>query len=70
MKQARINWNGARNGNERKAYLRAGAKGKGRVIQVVVYWPDSYRSVEGAERIFAEVAEREGYQIIGEWDEE
>ncbi len=65
MKPACIKWNGRKNGQERRAELRAGANGSGRVIQVVNYWPLSGPSVDAADRIFSEVAAREGYEIVG-----
>jgi hypothetical protein len=65
MKEAYIKWYGAKNGQERRATLRAGANGTGKVLQVVNYWPNSSRSMEAAYDIFAEVAQREGYEIVG-----
>jgi hypothetical protein len=64
-KPAFIKWYGKQNGQERRATLRAGAKGQGKVIQVVNYWPDSGPSMDAADRIFTEVAAREGYTIVG-----
>lgn len=64
-KPAFIKWNGRRNGQERRAELRAGEKGAGAVLQVVNYWPHSGPSIDAADRIFSEVAEREGYEIVG-----
>lgn len=43
--------------------LKAGARGKGRVIQICHYWPWSPKSVDAAEGIMSEAARREGYQI-------
>lgn len=65
MKPAYIKWYGTRNGQERRAELRAGARGTGKVIQVVNYWPDSSASWDAADRVFSEVAAREGYEIVG-----
>lgn len=44
--------------------LRAGAKGKGRRIQIVHFWPWSPKSVDKAEAILFEVAEAKGIEII------
>jgi hypothetical protein len=65
MKKAYIKWHGKQTGQERRAELRGGAKGTGAVIQVVNYWPHSGSSVDAAYDIFQEVAEREGYEIVG-----
>jgi hypothetical protein len=65
MKPAFIRWHGQKNGQERRATLRSGVKGQGQVLQVVNYWPTSGASMEAADRVFAEVAKREGYTIVG-----
>lgn len=65
QKPAFIRWYGKQNGQERRATLRAGAKGEGKVLQVVNYWPHSGPSIEQAYKIFSEVAERQGYAIAG-----
>lgn len=65
MKPAFIKWYGKQNGQERRATLRSGAKGEGRVLQAVNYWPNSGSSLDAAYRIFKDVAEREGYEIAG-----
>lgn len=44
--------------------LRAGAKGKGRRIQVVHFWPWSPKSVDKAENIMFEAAKAEGVKIV------
>jgi hypothetical protein len=64
-KQAYIKWYGRRNGQERRAELRAGANGKGKVIQVVNYWPEHSASISAASDTFYNVARREGYTIVG-----
>lgn len=43
--------------------LRAGARGKGKRLQVVHYWPWSPASVDQAEAIMFEAAKREGYKV-------
>ena len=65
VKAAFIKWNGRRNGQERRAELRAGQKGKGELIQVVNYWPHSSPSMDAADRQFAAAAEANGYTIVG-----
>lgn len=65
MKSAFIKWHGQRNGQERRATLRAGAKGTGRVLRVVNYWPESHGSVDAAYSIFQAAAHNEGYTIVG-----
>jgi len=65
MKPAFIKWHGKRNGQERRAELRAGERGQGKVIQVVNYWPHSGPSMDAADRTFAQAAERDGYTIVG-----
>lgn len=65
MKPAYIRWFGQVRGQERRATLRAGRKGTGQVLWAVWYWPHSGPSVEGAYRIFHEVADRDGYEIVG-----
>ena len=65
MKPAFIKWHGKRNGQERRAELRAGERGQGKVIQVVNYWPHSGPSMDAADRKFAQAAERDGYTIVG-----
>jgi len=64
-KPAFVKWNGRRNGQERRAELRGGAKGEGKLIQVINYWPHSGPSMDAADRQFAAAAEAEGYEIIG-----
>ena len=44
--------------------LRAGAKGTGRKLQIVRFWPWSATSVAKADEIMAEAAVAEGYEII------
>ena len=63
-KPAFIKWYGKQNGQERRAELRAGARGQGKVLQVVNYWPHSGPSMESADRIFDEVAARDGYVVV------
>ena len=65
MKPAFIKWNGRRNGQERRAELRAGRKGQGELIQVVNYWPHSGPSMDAADRQFAAAAAEAGYEIVG-----
>jgi len=65
MKPAFIKWHGKRNGQERRAELRAGERGQGKVVQVVNYWPHSGPSMDAADRIFADAAKRDGYTIVG-----
>jgi hypothetical protein len=65
MRPAFIKWYGKQNGQERRATLRAGANGNGKVLQVVNYWPHSGKSIEAAGRIFEEIAVREDYEIVG-----
>ncbi len=65
MKPAFIKCNGRRNGQERRAELRAGRKGNGELIQVVNYWPHSGPSMDAADRQFAAAAEANGYEIVG-----
>ena len=64
-KPAFIKWNGRRNGQERRAELRAGRKGNGELIQVVNYWPHSGPSMDAADRQFAAAADSAGYEIVG-----
>lgn len=65
MKPAFIKWYGKKNGQERKATLRAGTKGTGKIIETVNYWPDSAASNQAAWDIFQSRARIEGYQIVG-----
>lgn len=65
MKKAFIKWYGKQNGQERRAELRAGERGTGRVIQVVNYWPHSSASLDAAANIFEQAAARNGYTIVG-----
>lgn len=53
-----------RKGNNAEMVLKAGEKGTGHDIHVVHVWIDSPRSLEKADDILFEVAEREGYEII------
>lgn len=64
MKPAFIKWNGRKNGQERRAELRAGEKGNGKLIQVVNYRPHSGLSMDAADRLFAAAAEAAGYTIV------
>lgn len=45
--------------------LRAGLKGKGRLIHTVLGWSNP-TSAQGAEQILAEVAARGGFEIVSE----
>lgn len=65
LKPAYIKWFGAQNGQERKATLRGGTNGKGKVLATVNYWPAHGASLDQAYKIFQEVAKRDGYEIIG-----
>ena len=65
MKPAFIKWNGRKNGQERRAELRAGERGRGKVIQAVNYWPHSGPSLAAADRVFAQAAATRGYKIVG-----
>lgn len=65
MKPAYIKWYGKKNGQERRATLRAGRQGNGEILQVVNYWPHSGPSMEAAWDIFCQVAADEGYEIVG-----
>lgn len=65
MQKAFIKWQGRKNGQERRAELRAGERGTGKVIAVVNYWPHSSASIDAADRIFTEAAKRDGYVIVG-----
>jgi hypothetical protein len=65
MRPAFVKWNGRKNGQERRAELRAGRKGEGKLIQVVNYWPHSGSSMDAADRQFAAAAERDGFEIVG-----
>lgn len=65
MKPAFIRWYGKQTGQQRRATLRSGAKGYGRLIQVVIYWPDSGSSMDTAYRILRQAAAHEGYEIVG-----
>lgn len=65
MKPAFIKWNGRRNGQERRAELRAGERGQGKVIHVVNYWPHSGPSIDAADSLFAAAASANGYKIVG-----
>lgn len=65
MKKAYIKWYGKQNGQERRATLRGGENGAGKVLHVVNYWPHSGASIDAAYAIFTEVAKREGYEIVG-----
>lgn len=47
--------------------LRAGEKGKGRVLAAGTYWPDSSKSVEMRDRQISEICRRDGIEIVGEW---
>lgn len=64
-KPAFIQWYGKVNGQERAAHLRAGEKGAGKLIKTVKYWPDHSASRMAAANIFEDVAQREGYEIVG-----
>lgn len=48
--------------------LRAGAKGRGKELFKVSYWPDSPRSVEQAEQYMIDFASRNGYNIVSDAD--
>lgn len=52
--------------HEREMQLRAGAKGKGRIISSTIYWPGSPRSCEAADDYIAQAAKRNGYEIVAE----
>jgi hypothetical protein len=64
VKPAYVKWKGRWNGQERRAELRAGAKGHGALIQIVNYWPHSGPSMEAADRAFAFAAAQAGYTIV------
>jgi len=51
------------NGREMRLQLRHGARGKGALIQSVIYWPWSDKSVEAAYNIIYAAAERAGVKI-------
>lgn len=53
------------NRRQRRATLRAGAKGRGALLLEVTYWPWSAASVEGMWTAFKEFAERNEYTIVG-----
>lgn len=66
MKPAFIVWRGKKTAiAERKAYLRSGAKGTGKVLAIVNYWPNSSYSVDQAGEIFQAQAQGMGYRIVG-----
>lgn len=65
MKKAFIDWKRESGPHQRAATLRGGAKGSGKLLKVVTYWPRHRGSVDDAYEIFQEVAAREGYEIIG-----
>lgn len=48
---------------EREMRLRAGAKGRGRIIQAVRYWPESPKSESAALDILSRAAASAGYLI-------
>lgn len=64
MKPAFIKWYGKQNGQERKATLRAGAKGKGKTLHTINYWPNSSLSREKTYDLFIKAADYLGYQIV------
>ena len=56
--------------------LRAGEKGKGKVLAAGTYWPDSGKSCdwpdsgkscEMRDRQISEICKRDGIEIVGEW---
>jgi len=47
--------------------LRAGEKGKGKVLAAGTYWPDSSKSCEARDRQISEICKRDGIEIVGEW---
>jgi hypothetical protein len=51
------------NGRERVMELRAGAKGTGKLIARVSYWPWSAKSCEVADEYIFTAARREGYEV-------
>ena len=51
------------NGREGKMELRRGAKGTGKLLGAVTYWPWSGISIGEAEKMIIEVAEREEVTI-------
>lgn len=63
MKKARIITRNRR-GRDAEVVLKAGEKGTGKDIQVVHVWTDSPISMEKADDILYEVAQREGYTIV------
>lgn len=52
------------NSKDSRMELRAGTKGRGKVLHTVLYWPDSGRSVEAAENSIRDFADRKGYNIV------
>lgn len=55
------------NGRERVMHLRIGAKGTGKELMAVSYWPWSAKSCEQADRYIAAAADRHDVEIV-EWD--
>jgi hypothetical protein len=51
------------NGREMRMELRSGAKGTGKLIQSVTYWPWSPKSVDAASEIMRQSAERAGVTV-------
>lgn len=64
LKPAYIRWNGPRNGTTRRASLRAGATGKGRVLRSVTYWTMDAASTKRALEVLEAAAAQEGFIIV------
>ena len=54
---------------EEELLLRAGAKGTGKVLHTVQYWPWSSKSEEAAYTILYEIAQQLGYEIVSGFEE-
>ena len=52
------------NGREAIAQIRMGAKGTGKEVGRVIYWPWSSPSCDQADRIISEIVEREGVELV------
>lgn len=49
---------------ERRMELRSGVKGRGRLLQAVIYWPDSPRSQSEALDILLRAAQEQGIASV------
>jgi len=56
------------NGRERIMELRAGAKGTGKVLFQVIYWPWSDKSCEQADEIVFQAARMARVEVVENWE--